>query len=421
MERRIDSRCFSWLLAGWLWIFLVGTRKSSGEEKLEEAQTQAAIMARTRAKDTLIRQMKKKEYTIDELVRMTPALESDQEFWRAFVASKDWLPFDALPVSLEEIWAQDAELALELCAHDYTLYDNLPMDHPLKRNEQLVEAYLKAFPDALWQRAKFSCESDASVSPLGCWCFGTPSSVGAVCPRSRAPIIFQTELWQQREIVLAWAQGGGNFHEAIPDAFKHDGELMKLFLRRRNTRIDPEELPRLPDHLLADKQFMMGIVVENLCLLFDVGANLVGDTDLVIAALSGPAGLSVFCYGQEIGHPWHDWWEANSFPRVAETVREKLQSHDVFLKLILGGDVPAIRSSLENDPALSLYKILSGVNEETALVFKKLLAEYIGVPTTKKELEMLRGARRTLALTGFHWPDHVKCSFLEGEERMQVD
>ena len=46
-----------------------------------------------------------------------------------------------------------------------------------------------------------------------------------------------------------------------------DGELMKLFFRRENTRIDPEELPRLSDRLLSDKQFMMGIVVENPCSL----------------------------------------------------------------------------------------------------------------------------------------------------------
>ena len=124
----------------------------------------------------------------------------------------------------------------------------------------------------------------------------------------------------------------------------------------------------------------------------------------MIAALSGPAGVSVFSCGRDIGDPWYDWWEAG-IPRVAETVREKLQSHDVFLKLILGGDCDAIRSSLEDGTPLSLYKMLSGVDEETSLVFKKLLAEYIGVPTKKTELEMLRGARRNLALAGFHWSD----------------
>ena len=52
-------------------------------------------MARPVTKDTLIQQLKKKEYTLEELVQMKPDLKVDQEFWRAFVASKDWLPFES--------------------------------------------------------------------------------------------------------------------------------------------------------------------------------------------------------------------------------------------------------------------------------------------------------------------------------------
>ena len=370
--------------------------------------------------DTLIQLLKKKKYSLQELVRIAPSLQVDPEFWRAYVASKDWLPLDHLPVSLEEIWAQDAELALQLCAHQGTLYQLFPMNHPL--TEKLLEVYLVACPCGL-------C-SEPSI-PVGLLRQHPHLVAGAL---ERLPLSVQgireavirglpEELWQQPVIVLAWAKGGGNLHEAIPDAFKDDGLLMNLFSRRENKRIDhPEELlPSPSDRLLSDKQFMMGIVVENPRLLFNVGANLVGDTDLVIAALSGPAGLYLFCGGGVIGGPWYEWYEADPYPKVAETVREKLQLHDIFLKLVLGGDCDSIRSSLENGTPLGLYKLLSGVNEETSLVFKRLLAEYIGVPTTKKELEMLRGARHTLALAGFHWPDHVKCSFVGGEDRMQVD
>jgi len=372
-------------------------------------------------RDTLIVQLKKKFFSLKKLVEMKPDLEFDQEFWSAFLVVKDWLPFEQVPVRLEEIFDRDAELALKLCDHDPLLYRRIPMDHPLKRNEQLVEAYLVAcsytlgyepgVPGGLLQQHPHLVAGALQRLPLS-------------VQRIQETMIddFPPELWQQREIVLAWAHGGGNFHDAIPDAFKDDGELTALFLRPDDGRIDEPDERLLSDRLLSDKQFMMGMVVANPCLLQYVGTNLVGDTDLFIAALSGPAGLSILFSNPWIVDPWGDWLEAGGLVPVAEAVREKMQSHDVFLKLILGGDCDAVRSSLENGLPLSLYKMLSGVNKETSLVFKKVLAEYIGVPTTKQELEMLRGARRTLALAGFHWPDHVKCSFLEGEDRMyQVD
>jgi len=376
-------------------------------------------MALSVTKDTLIQQLKKKEYTLEELVQMKPDLKVDQEFWRAVVASKDWLPLDTFPVRLEEISAQDAELASKLCAHQPILYSILPVDHPLK--QQLLEVYLVACPFALCCVPRIPAGLLRQHPHLVAGALKRlPLSVQ--CVREDVFRGFPRELWQQREIVLAWAQGGGNFHEAIPDAFRDDWPLMKLFCRRENICSDPVGLlPRLSDHLLSDKQIMMEAVVDCPRLVQEAGANLVGDTDLVIAALSGPAGLS-FCFcPRVIGNPWYGWWTGDGMAQVVATVREKLQSHDIFLKLILGGDCDAIRSSLENGTPLSLYKMLSGVNEETSLVFKKLLAGYIGVPTTKKELEMLRGARRTLALCGIHWTDPVKCSFLGGVDRMQVD
>ena len=96
---------------------------------------------------------------------------------------------------------------------------NLPMDHPLKRNEQLLEVYLVACPYGL------SCVEPRI--PVGLLRQHPHLVAGALerlplsvqCIREDLIQVLPGELWQQREIVLAWAQGGGNFHEAIPDAF----------------------------------------------------------------------------------------------------------------------------------------------------------------------------------------------------------
>ena len=70
---------------------------------------------------------------------------------------------------------------------------------------------------------------------------------------------------------------------------------MDLFLRldeQQNCLPAPKK-PRLSKRLLSDKPFMMKTLVRHPTALCDVGANLIGDTDLFIAALSSPSGLNL--------------------------------------------------------------------------------------------------------------------------------
>ena len=80
--------------------------------------------------------------------------------------------------------------------------------------------------------------------------------------------------------------------------------------------------------------------------------------------------------------------------RVAEHVREELNAHDTFVKLILcGATVP---SPVEHGP--SLHHIM-GKDPQTSLAVKKLIAEF-GIPTGK-ELDKLHRVRNNLSLAGF--------------------
>ena len=96
--------------------------------------------------------------------------------------------------------------------------------------------------------------------------------------------------------------------------------------------------------------------------------------------------------------------------QVAEIVREKLQAHDAFTKLILCSAAAPEDSPSHNPP---LHQVLEG-DKETSLAIKKLIAEY-GVPTGK-ELGMLRRARANLALAGFRWSDLRYSATDEGDE-----
>lgn len=76
------------------------------------------------------------------------------------------------------------------------------------------------------------------------------------------------------------------------------------------------------------------------------------------------------------------------------TVQEKLQSHDVFVKVMLGG----IMTSKGGSTPLSLLN----QGTETSSAFIKPIAEYLGVPMGE-ELRMLRKARKSLAFMGIHF------------------
>ena len=202
-------------------------------------------------------------------------------------------------------------------------------------------------------------------------------------------------VWSNRDVVLGWAQGGGNLHDRIPESLRQDKEV---FCATASIPKAGNPIPQPPpNHFKSNKDDMIDLMEQNPLYLCHAGAGLVGDLDLVVAALSGEDGL--LARFLDLGTGWFP--EGNNgqprfFYEVANHVRSKLLLHDAFVKLVLG----SVSSSTDNKSALSVFR----QGNETVKVFNQSLAEYAGVPFGK-ELGRLRRARETLALIGLRWSD----------------
>ena len=335
--------------------------------------------------------------SLNELLKQKfPELLGNPDFWKAFLEAKDEFPLlpevyevlkDGKPLAI----VNDKELMVQLCSYDPSIYWAIPKKAPLKIDEQIVEATLAWNPSiAIWLSPGAQLQHPrlvgAALARLPLWQKGIQLKISKK---------LNTGVWSIREIVLGWAKGGGEFHSSIPQSFLEDEELLLAF-QGNKTAAENINVP-VPDRLKANKAFMMKIVEKNPTCLNVVAAGLVGDVDLLVAALSGKDGILTLAFrdlehfipdGEDSLHRrWH-----RLFFKAANMIREKLLAHDVFVKLVLG----SVRFS-ESSHFAALNQ-----DKETSLSLEMKIAEYLGVPVGK-ELGKLRRARANLALAGAHW------------------
>ena len=145
--------------------------------------------------------------------------------------------------------------------------------------------------------------------------------------------------------------------------------------------------------------------------------SLVGDVDLMVAALSDVRSIATFwrdddCLDAWIAQLFQDSDNSEGHHQccfwVGKHVRARLHTHDIFVKLVLGST--ARQTKDEADDACK--HTLASSSSPLALLsnqdaYMKPIAQYLGIPMGE-ELRRLRGARRTLALNGVNWKD-PKC------------
>ena len=206
-------------------------------------------------------------------------------------------------------------------------------------------------------------------------------------------------LWQHRSIVEGWANGGGTYHENIPPSILEDSEIA-LVLQGNHMTVEPADFP-LTELKRKDKDYMMKAVESNPMSLHQVAASLVGDSDLIVAALSGVHGFNLL-----LNVPDH-WIPEGKLSRlyrmheffwgIAGTIREKLHAHDVFVKWVLAGSSAGVDST-------SSFAVLNQGKATSSEAYMKPIAEFLGI-AMGSELRRLRGARKNLALFGYQWSD----------------
>jgi Domain of unknown function (DUF4116) len=312
-----------------------------------------------------------------------------REFWEAFLFSKHEIRlfdnFHQLVVDYATTLLEDRDLVLKLCAYNVLVYFHL--SDQLKRDEGVLEAVLAASPQKMLLVAKdiqrmypalvASALKQLPLSIPGC--------------RDYAQRCVDESLWAHRNIALAWALAGGHFLDSFPEEFNDDEELLVAFLHHQG-----EVLLNPTPRLLGDKQFMLKAIKAHLAYLQRASDELIVDRDVLLAAMTNPRiafltipqqydGVQIHLLECET----HSFWIDNS-----KIVRDKLKSHEIFVKLMLGG----MMASTGGSTPLTLLN----QGKETSLAFTKPIADYLGVPTGE-ELRMLREARKNLALMGIHW------------------
>jgi Domain of unknown function (DUF4116) len=320
-----------------------------------------------------------------------------REFWEAFLCSKRDIPlfsnFHHIVFVYAESLLEDRDLVLKLCAYNAYVYPYLSRN--LEQDEGIVEVALTSNPLMLDHLSKDVQQMYPALMASALECL--PLSNRRF--RKYLESHIHESVWANRSVALAWALAGGQFLASFPEEFKDDEELLVAFLQHDgDIQLSPREIQLKPTpRLLADKQFMLQAVQARPAFLAKVSKELVGDWDLVLAAMTNPR--IAFLNRQKLNQSgWiggdtaedkYDFWVD-----VSKTVRRKLRSHDTFVKLMLGG---TMASTGESSPLTLLNQ-----GNETSLAFTKPIAEYLGVPMGE-ELRMLRKARKNLALMGIHW------------------
>lgn len=315
------------------------------------------------------------------------------EFWEAFLRSKNEIPrFKHFPEIVhkyaEPSLLEDFDMVLKLCAYDADIYSRL--SRRLRQIKEIVETVLTSKPLSLLNVVEKEVQN---MYPLLVASALKRLSLLTSENHHYALTHIDASLWRNRDVVIAWGLAGGRFlANRFPNEFSDDEDLLLAFLKHHRDSYNNFFSSRL----CSDKQFMLQAVKDHPTNLEWATAPLIGDWDLLLTAMADPW-IATLPFAEQMIRGWmrQDQVDALDFyVDSSKLIREKLQSHDVFVKLMLG----SIMASKGGSTPLSLLN----QGAETSLAFTKPIAEYLGVPMGE-ELRMLRQARKNLALIGIHW------------------
>jgi len=182
----------------------------------------------------------------------------------------------------------------------------------------------------------------------------------------------------------------------IPLRLREDPEIILAFLEgNQSSPRNRRAYVPIPLSLTSNKPFLLEAVERSPQYLGIVADVMQGDLDLALAAICSDCGAVTPFYivdflggGTRRAHRlWFD---------VAGIIYQKLILQTAFVKLILG-------SLHFSDTKKSNLSVLNQ-GDATTSAWKKLIAEYAGVPTGV-ELTKLRRGRNNLKTEGVQWND----------------
>lgn len=280
----------------------------------------------------------------------------------------------------------DKEIMVEACLRDYQIFELL--DTPLTEDYDILKAMITCTPEALhminpWQQHQY------------------PELV-----RIAILSLKQEDMWDifeciddgiwasNRSIAVAWLSRGGDYlHDEFPSSYENDPEMF-LHIAKHN----PHDFWCASEALCSNKEFMLQVVEINGQLLCEAWGNLSKDYDLAVVAFSSTPDL---CSRYDANDN-DDFMFLISF---AKYVRERIQEHDNFIQILCGITLSTSESIPSDGDSNVLqhrqcYLHLLDQGTETSLEYKKLLAEFIGLPSGD-QLKQLRQASINLSVWGY--------------------
>lgn len=261
---------------------------------------------------------------------------------------------------------------------------------PLLQNRNFIKALLQKNPAALGELSHATQERHRDLVSA---CF--PDIIefffeGVIILRMQRFLLenLSPVLRDNRRFMESWFLAGGLFSQALPSDWKNDKEMFLLIAAHGSREISKVSFFHASLDLKNDKEFMLQVVRHQPWLFLRAGPDLTSDYDLALEALGGPDADEEFV---DFYVNREQSTRSAFLPKLVKTVDEKLDAHDNFVKTFL----VAMKYEQANSSDCAIPLLDQGA--ETSLGLKKLVAEFLGVPTGK-ELKFLRRAQENLPL-----------------------
>jgi hypothetical protein len=329
----------------------------------------------------------------EEIFEAMPELCLERDFWLKIVQSPSFgESYDEfLEIAPEFVWL-DKEIMVLAASKTHEVLELL-QEYPLSEDRDVVVAGLGTSPppEALYELSGWVQVMYPDLVALAIRNCDT-DSIWDVYDSIEEP------LWHEEQVVHAWlARGGDYLHEEFLPETEYDEQAFLLIAEH-----NPEDFWYAANELCTDKGYLSRVLNVNPLLFRDLPTpQLAHDYDLALVALGGSFSSTTPTHSSNSAEVerkrrnlvgWYDINDGDDFvfwTEFAVWVHDQVLMQESFVSLILGG----IMSSTCH---------LSVLNQgyETSLVYKKLLAEFVGVPMGQR-LAVFRKASANLVRWGY--------------------
>jgi len=322
---------------------------------------------------------------VADVFRRFPFLREERSIWSAVIASRPDLRLVIERHAPEQI-RTDKELMKLACKRDDAVIELLRDE--LQQDREIVEAAVEC---GGWALQSIPDTAQRLYPDLVAKALSNVEEAG-----DEVQHMVATSLWTNMDVASAWFKVGGNFHSQFPEAIKDKPEFGLVVAKHcrdmRDYDDDYEYRMRFFRQatsvaLRSNKSFMMQAVELDCFLFLQANHNLRRDVDLAMVACSGRDAHDLIYYellGEAVsmnqGNAAHnkelEFWK--TVLRAAET---KVNEYEGFTKGLLRG------ISGHCGPECHLPMLMNG--EETSLALKRLIADFVELPTGE-QLRILR-------------------------------